>query len=217
MIFVLGGCNLASRKSPALSPLESEFNYSEGKGDAFLYDVKIYREGKKNSVRLDIYRKNDSLALFARGYLGKGVLKGLVVSDSVVIYFPTENEYFSGRLNELIYKSCAEQGDLEQILIDLFVRRPVDLEYSTSDFYVTILGDEGEEQQFRLESKNCAESARLEYDYRDNRFILEKIDFSNRDETFRLTAQRRKFKLDANIPTDKFFIPIPPEAVRINL
>jgi len=217
MILFLGGCNLASRKPSVQSPVESEFNYTEGKGDAFLYDVKIYREGKKNSVRLDVYRKNDSLALFARGYLGKGVLKGLAVSDSIVIYFPTENEYFSGKLNELIYKSCAEQDNLEQMLIDLFVMRPVELEYSMADFYVTVLNDKGKKQQFRLESKNCAESARLEYDFKDNRFLLEKIQFSNRDDTFRLTAQRRKHRLDINIPAEKFIIPIPPEAVRIDL
>jgi len=104
--------------------------------------------------------------------------------------------FSTGKLNELIYKSCAEQDNLEQMLIDLFVMRPVELEYSMADFYVTVLGDKGKKQQFRLESKNCAESARLEYDFKDNRFLLEKIQFSNRDETFRLTA---------------------PEAVRIDL
>jgi len=214
---IIGGCGFASRKASKEAVIESEFNYGEGRGDAFLYDVKIYRGGKKNSVRLDVYRKDDRLAVFARGYLGKGVLKGLVSPDSVIIYFPTENEYYAGKLSDLIDKSCAEKSSLERMVIDFFVKRPVELDYSMADFYVTVLSDKGKEQQYRLESKNCAENAVLDYDYKENRFLLEKIDFVNRDETFRFKAERRKYRLNIEIPAEKFSIPIPEDASGINL
>ncbi|MEW5922559.1 MAG: hypothetical protein AB1746_01085 [Candidatus Zixiibacteriota bacterium] len=217
LTILLSGCQLASRKMAEPSIIESEMHYAEGKGDAFLYDVKIFRDGKKNSVRLDIYRVEDRLALFARGYLGKGVLKGLVLADSTVVYFPTENEFYSGRLNELISKSCSEKNNLEKMLIDLFVKRPVDIDYSMTDFYVNILSDKGEKQQFRLESTNCAEKAELQYEFRENRFILDKIDFSNRDESFRFKAELRKFRFNTKIPAEKMALPIPPDAVQINL
>ncbi|PKK84919.1 MAG: hypothetical protein CVT49_01830 [candidate division Zixibacteria bacterium HGW-Zixibacteria-1] len=217
LTLLLSGCNLASRRTAGPSVIESEFRYDQGQGDAFLYDVKIYREGKKNSVRLDVYRTGDRLAIFARGYLGKGVLKGLVLPDSIIIYFPTENEFYSGKLNELISKSCSEKNNLERMLIDLFVKRPVEIDYSMTDFYVSILSDKGKKQQFRLESTSCAESAELQYDFLESRFILEKIDFSNRDESFRFKAERRKQRLNVNIPAEKLDLSIPDDAVRINL
>lgn len=217
LALVINGCGLASRKTSGPSVIEAEMHYEEGQGDAFLYDVKIYREGKKNSVRLDVYRNEDRLAIFARGYLGKGVLKGLVLADSTVIYFPTENEFFSGRLNDLISKSCSKENNLEKILIDLFVKRPVDIDYSMTDFYVNIISDSGTKQKFRLESTNCAEKAELQYIYKDDRFILDEIDFSNRDETFRFKAELRKSRLNTEIPAEKMAVPIPADAVQINL
>ena len=217
LIFVIGGCRVASLKTTGGTVLESEFNYDEGNGDAFLYDVKIYRDGRKNSVRLDVYRMNDRLGIFARGYLGKGVLKGVVTPDSVVIYFPTENEYYSGKLNDLIDKSCAVRDNLERLVIDLFVKRPVELDYPADDFYVTVIEEKNREKKYRLESKNCAESALLEYDYKSDRFLLEKIDFTNRDNTFRFRAERRREKLNVGIPAEKLSVAVPSDAVRINL
>ena len=81
----VSGCTLASKEKIRERPVEAEAVFEEGKGDAFLFDVKIRRNGKKNSVRLDVYRSGDSLSLYARGYLGKGVLKGLITNDSLVV------------------------------------------------------------------------------------------------------------------------------------
>ncbi|UCD18206.1 MAG: hypothetical protein JSV44_04650, partial [Candidatus Zixiibacteriota bacterium] len=67
---LLFGCTLATKKKTGISPPVTEAVLVEGKGDAFLFDVKISARGKKNSVRLDVYRSGDSIALFARGYLG---------------------------------------------------------------------------------------------------------------------------------------------------
>ena len=60
-------CSPASRKGGVSPEITIAQDLPEGKGDAYLYDLKIYREGKKNSVRLDVYRNRDSLSFFARG------------------------------------------------------------------------------------------------------------------------------------------------------
>jgi hypothetical protein len=211
----VSGCTLATRKKVRSSPVDAEMVLLEGKGDAYLFDVNMRRHGKKNSVRLDVYRSGDSLSLFARGYLGKGVMKGLVTTDSLIVYFPTENQYYAGRVVDLLEKSCAEAFAFERTIVDLFVKRPVELEYSLSSFYLTILKDEGDEQKYRLEGKSCPEAINLTYRWRDGRFVMEEIDYCSSDGSFRFSAARRRHKINVEIPDEKFILAIPDDAARI--
>lgn len=216
LLFVLNisGCTPANRKRGWKKTTAETAKYEPGRGDAFLFDVKIYRDKRKNSVRLDVYRAGDTLAVFARGYLGKGVLKGLITHDSVLIYFPTEKEYYSGRLSDLVGDNCRELP-LEFLLVKLFEKRPVELETKFPRFYITVLDEEGPEQKYRIVAKGCAENIEISYDYKKNRFVPENIDYTNEDGSFRFRAKRRKVRLDISIPAEKFSLEIPPTAQRI--
>jgi len=214
------GCTLANRskwKTGHIAPEQSAVNgvLSGERGDAFLYDLKITNQGRKNSVRLDLYRKTDSLGIYARGYLGKGVLKGLITKDSIVIYFPTENEFYQGRINSLLLDNCLKDFPFERVIISIFGTTPDKVDYNFGDAYLTVLEDKSEEREFRLESKKCSEFIKLSYDWNSARFILNQLDYVSEDARFKLKANMRKFRLNVDLPEEKFRVTIPETAIRI--
>jgi hypothetical protein len=212
---LLFGCTLATKKRPGISPPMTEAVFVEGKGDAFLFDVKIHTEGKKNSVRLDVYRSGDTVALFARGYLGKGVLKGLILRDSIAVYFPTEKEFYTGPILDLVDKACSDSLPFESLIIALLKRTPAEIDHSLSHFYVTVLEEKRNKRRYRLMSKKCREAIELEYNWKDNRFVLDRMEFSKADNSFRFKADRRRARINIEIPGDKFLLSIPETAARI--
>ena len=214
-IISLSGCTLAHRPTAEERHPRVDVGVLPGKGDAFLYDVRVERDGRKNSARLDVYRQGDSLGIFARGYLGKGVLKGLVIPDSITIYFPTENEFYQGSIANLLKSNCPDSAIFEKYLIELFARIPSEIEPSFSDFYLTILKETNRDRDYRLESKDCQESIELKYELREGRFVLEKLNYRTPDDSFRFQATRRQHRLNIVLPVDKFSVPIPESATRI--
>lgn len=186
-----------------------------GKGDAYLFDIKIFQKGKKNSVRLDLYRSGDSLALFARGYLGKGVLKGIIFPESILVYFPTENEYYSGNMVDIINGQCAESFPFEKIIVDLFMKTPPEIEEVYGNFYVNIRKETSIKREYELSSRKCPESIEIEYDLKEERFIPSKAEYKSDDGSFKLKMSRRKQRLNIEIPGEKFSLDIPATAVRI--
>ncbi len=211
------GCTLASRKRAKSTPELITTELPGGKGDAYLFDVKIFQKGKKNSIRLDIYRSGDSLALFARGYLGKGVLKGIIFPESLLVYFPTENEFYSGNIIDVINGECAESFPFEKIIVDLFRKTPPEIEEVYGNFYINIKKETGREREYELASKKCPESIDIKYDYEEDRFIPVKAEYKSNDGSFKLKMSRRKQRLNIEIPDEKFSLDIPATAVRIQL
>ena len=215
MAAFLIGCSLAHRPAgKEIPPAGGDVEYEPGKGDAYLFDAKIIREGKKNSVRLEVYHSRDSLAVFARGYLGKGVLKAFITSDSVLAYFPTENQYYSGRIYDLISSRCQDTLIDEKMMIDLFAKTPAEIEYNVNTLYVVLLDDKGETRSYRLQSKRCPDNIYLQYDYHEERFILQEFSFEADNEAFGFHSKLRKFRSDVKLPPEKFLIEIPESAVR---
>ncbi len=202
------GCSLASRSRRS----ETAPRYAEmtvGKGDAYLYDLKINRDGRKNSVRLDVYYNGDSLAVFARGYLGKGVLKGLLSGDSLRVYFPTENQYFSGSINRLVKNNCPEISAFDNLIMELFRRLPSEIVALPHSYYLVIDKDKIKSKKYRLISEICGDELSLEYDLRQNRFLPKKITYSNPGRALVITAERRQYRLNITLPPEKFRIDIP--------
>lgn len=214
------GCTFANRSKWKKERIAAEQKFerpalTKGKGDAYLFDLKIYNKGKKNSVRLDVYRKEDSLAIYARGYLGKGVLKGLVNQDSIITFFPTENQYYSGKINRLLSGNCFENIPFEKMLIDFFKITPDKIDYPFGEAYLAILEERPGFRKYKLAAKNCSDYIELDYDWQKGQFVLEKLKYSSKDGKFKLDAKRRKFKLNIKVPAEKFQISIPPTASRI--
>jgi hypothetical protein len=217
---LITGCNLARRSRKFEAPQSKEFTLPQGKGDAFLYDLKIYHHGKKNSVRLDVYRTDDSIAIFARGYLGKGALKGIIKNDSILAYFPTEDEFYSGPIAALINDPCVANINFERSILSLFRKLPTEIESGLEDFYITIADQSSRGREFRLTSRVCNQEIRLEYDFRNGRYVPLAIEFEvkpqNPDEKpFGFSAKRREQRLSISIPAKKFELEIPDSASRI--
>jgi len=217
VLIILAGCGLANRKEGRSTTPEMRETLEEGKGDAYSFKVRIFREGKKNTVNFDLYYNRDSLAMFAKGYLGKGVLKGLIAEDSVLAYFPTENEYYYGKIHRLVNNDCFERLQFEQLILKLFVKLPTELEISMEGYYLKIEEDSGDRKKYRLISSRCGEELYIEYDVEEDRFIPEKIEYEKGDGTFKLIAERTRRKLNVSIPADRFEIPIPGDALQIIL
>ena len=216
----LTGCTLANRSKwkQEIKNVESDAQWPEmakGNGDAYLFDLKIYQEGRKNSVRLDIYWNGDSLGFYARGYLGKGVMKGILTGDALLVYFPTENEFYSGRIESLLVNNCFEEMPFERMIVDLFGMTPDRIEYSFGKFYLNILEEKKGERKYELVAYDCLEKIELEYDWHENRFIPEQINYAKDDGSFKFEAKRRKYRLDIGLPADKFEVSIPQTAARI--
>lgn len=214
------GCAVANRGKWKTEKIASEQKserqaLTEGRGDAYLFDLKIYNKGRKNSVRLDLYRNEDSLALYARGYLGKGVLKGLISQDSILTFFPTENQFYSGEMGRLLSGNCFENIPFERMLIDFFKITPDKIDYSFGKAYLSILEEKPGFRKYRLVAQNCSEYIELEYDWKKGQFVLKQLKYSKEDGQFRLDAKRRKFKLNIKLPAEKFQISIPSTASRI--
>ncbi|MBN2226477.1 MAG: hypothetical protein JW763_03855 [candidate division Zixibacteria bacterium] len=210
------GCTTADRnKVRAGSEAGTIAEPGPGKGDAYLFDVKVFREGKKKSTRLDVYRTTDSLSFFARAYLGKGVMKALLVRDSALVYFPTENQYYAGPLNALVTNGCADRFAFEQLILDMFRILPVQIDYATDNFYVNVVREGPNERVYRLMSTRCNDAILLEYRREDGRYIPYLIAYARDDDSFRFEARRRTVRMNVDIPADKFAITIPETAVRI--
>lgn len=208
----LASCTPANRKRNVTAPERTSFQFSPGSGDAYLYDVKINRDGRKRSTRLDVYVKADSLALFARAYLGKGALKALITDDNALVYFPAANEYYGGRLGKLTDRDCDSNIEFERILIELFRERPVEFKHDSANYYVVILHESRESCRYRLVSVMCRKSLEIEYEYHDGRYIPTFLGFSDDDGSLSIEAKRRKQSLNINIPEEKFFLAIPGDA-----
>jgi hypothetical protein len=211
----LNSCTTAIRPKPGQGESQQQKLLASGHGDAYLFDIKINRGGKKNSARLDIYRSGDTLSFFARGYLGKGVMKGLIFNDSILVYFPTENEFYSGPLSSLANDSCLNDLDLERVTLQLFQKIPTQVNNIMTHFHLTILKEGGSDWQYRLESRNCGDKIFLKYNKSDKRFILRDIEYQSYNDSFGFEAKRRNYKLNIDVPSDKLSISIPETATRI--
>jgi len=212
---VLTSCRLANRNRSVSGPIQAEEKLAEGKGDAYLFDMKITRNGKKNSVRLDVYRTADSIAFFARGYLGKGVVKGLLTAESLLVYFPTENEFYTGPMGDLLGTGCFEDMPFERLLLDIFDRVPAEFEDTYRQYYLNILKESKNERRYRLIARNCPETIDIQYDLKERRYIPERFEYENQDGSLKIRASRRKYRLNTGLPAEKFRVPITSDAVEI--
>lgn len=209
------GCSPATRKKNVSAREETGVMLTPGSGDAYLFDIKINQDGRKRSSRLDVYFKPDTLAIFARAYLGKGVMKSALIGDSALVYFPTENEYYNGSLYDLLDEECYQSMRFERILQNLFLKLPVEIEDNSVGYYVVILQESKSICRYRLESRMCEKYLEIEYDFKDDRYIPYKIEYSNDDESLKLSAKRRSYSLNIKIPPEKMSIDIPPDAAQI--
>jgi hypothetical protein len=181
--------------------------------EAYLFDSRLKQKGKWNSFRLELYVTDSAVAMAGRGYLGKGVLRGRLTSDSLEVYFPTTNEFVYEETGSLLSSmECAidtpglDFGRLLSVLPDEFALDPrlsLDTDYSKSN-----------RPRFTISDTNCDWRLQLIYDQRKVGWRLREFRFddgSGRE----LTGKRREFRDRARVRLNKFHWTVPDDAVRI--
>ncbi|MBD3333505.1 hypothetical protein GF356_11715 [candidate division GN15 bacterium] len=180
--------------------------------EAYLFDARVKKDDKPTSVRLEIYRTDTVIAFNGRGYLGKGAFRGIVRDDTLLVYFPTIDEFTHEPVADLLNSLSCRAGLKRFDLDALFEQTPdsvgldnlvVDGDYEDEDHPVFVLRREG-----------CEWALRLEYDRRDERWWLDEF-YLESGPDFELRGRRRTLREQTEVPRSRFDVSIPAGAVRL--
>jgi hypothetical protein len=77
-------------------------NKIEFTSQACLLNLRLKGKESKFSGEVEIfYHEPDSFAFYPRSFLGADIFKAAGAGDTIIIYFPGENRYFSGKISDL--------------------------------------------------------------------------------------------------------------------
>lgn len=181
--------------------------------EAYLLDTRIYRQGKPTSVRLELYRTDSAIALAGRGYLGKGALKGVITRDSVIIYFPSTNEFIQASRSEFLNSAtCA--GGFERLHIEnLLTALPSDSQLAPAAING---GVDGNHADYKIIWPDCDWRLDLRYRERDHLWRIDRVEFEDGAD-IRFKAETRTIKSSAEVDRDKFRVNIPADALPFSI
>ena len=202
--------------APAGPPPGSEKRRSrQGKVrvEAYLFDARLWRNGKPTSFRLEVFDAGQVVGLSGRGYVGKSVLKGRLTPDSLLCYFPQSREY------------------LAEAVADLLTRLPCGLRVSSLDLTallkwtppevalppaveIAVLKEEPRRKWYRLRAEGCDWELTLRYDRRRPGWRLKRFDYIDGDR-IRLRLVRREYKSRAQVRPERLRVLPPPDAVQV--
>ncbi len=200
-------------------PTVNEYAASDPGGkirvEAYLYDAKIRRDGKPTSLRLELYQTDSLVGLSARGYLGKGVLKGRLTADSLEAYFPAGDEYLYESIQDLLKGGACnyEIGNID--FPELLKTLPDRLDLGATQIARAETENNSDKQpEFVITWPDCRWRLEVSYRLRNNSYRLYTLFFDNGDKiTF--TARLRAYRPSAKISREKFEPATGPETVRI--
>jgi hypothetical protein len=213
VITVSFGCGPKFTADPTVDSYQANGPGQKVQVEAYLFDAKIRRSDKPNSLRLELFQTDTFVALSARGYLGKGALKGRLTTDSLEAFFPTRNEYLYESVRDLLFSSSCTHAigplDFPSLLRNL----PDNLQLGAG---MIIQRDDSEREHphFILTWPECTWRLELTYDSSKTGWRLSELLFDNGDD-ISFTANRRSYKASARVNKDKFKLPIGPDAIRI--
>lgn len=181
--------------------------------DAYQFTGHVTNNGKKNTLRLEMYYTDSVIGILGRSYLNKGVLRGRLTSDSVNIFFPTEDQYVQEALAELFASDlCAVPLDdlaVDQMFLTLPDSLPVaELLLIDSDY------SDRKRASFDIRADGCKWRLHLEYDQTKWGWRLREYDFSDGEE-FRLNGSRDRYRSGAHIRASRLEPRPTTDAVRI--
>lgn len=183
--------------------------------EAYLYDVKYFKNGKKNSFRLEIYLTDSLAGLAGRGYLGKGALKGWLTDDSIAVFFPTVNEHLYEPVSALLSRYECSNGPSDVNFLKLFSDRP-DITSLSNGLVIDVDSSRSKRATYAIHDPACPWSLKLTYDLRKVGWRLKRFEFDDGRST-RLQGDRRKFRDRAKISQNRYRLDIPVESGRITL
>ncbi len=212
LLFFLAGCAGSYNEPPGSENTNRELK-KKVRGEAYLFDARLRRQGKPTSFRLEIYRYDDITALSGRGYLGKGALKGVIQNDTILVYFPMTHEYVEETIGSIIASTPCPEGIPYLNIMKLLTTLPDSLQ----DFeHVEITANylNPKRPEFIIYSRGCPWQLTLVYDHKKTGWQLRRFVFDD-GEGNTLKARRREYKPNARIPLKRFTVRIPPDALRI--
>ena len=206
---VIGGCG---------RQVQPGGEYTENSGpevtvEAYLFDTRLDFEGKRRSVRLEIFATDSLIGLGGRAYLGKGALKGWLDGDSLKLYFPSSNDFVYEPMSDLLQSfKCGEESPSIGIL-SLFYNRPDGMKI---DEHIEVVADTADEDRptFTLLMADCPWKMVVVYDRRDPGWRIREFEFDNGD-NLKISADRREYRSDTDVRSSKFQVTIPSDAARI--
>ncbi len=183
--------------------------------EAYLFDAKIIRNGKQNSLRLEIYQTDTVLGLNGRAYLGKGALRGKVTADSLAVYLPVSNEFVYESIAEALTATDCGIGGLKLNLIQFFRTLPDSI---TIDPRITVAANRQDDRRprFLIFIQNCPWQMELTYDRQSTGWRIVEFTFSN-GKNLTLSATRREYKAGARVKSERLRFSHPDSAERITL
>lgn len=209
ILLSMSGCGqdlrpIAAQERPAVAKPSTEIEVS-----AYLFDAKLRMEGKPRSFRLEVFLTDSVAALAGRAYLGRGALRGRLTSDSLLVYFPSTDEYVDESAIALLSASECLDSAGEVNLLKLFTSAPDEV-LDSKRFFIAV-DTSGGRKSCQVSAGGCPWKIDLLYDRDGDSWRLRDFAVDNgRD--IQLTAKRRTFKEHTNIDRSRFQVPIPATA-----
>lgn len=183
--------------------------------EAYLFDTKINRKGKQNSMRLEIFQTDSVLGLNGRAYLGKGALRGKLTPDTLAVYLPASEEYLYESIAGVL---TATECSIDSIALDItqfFHRTPDSI---LLDPRIKVAANRKDEKQpaYLIFVENCPWQMELTYDQQDTGWRIVKFTFSNGTD-LTLSATRREYKASTSVKRERLQFSYPDKAEQITL
>ena len=171
--------------------------------EAYSFNTRLWRQGKPNTFKLEVYRTDSLIGLSGRGYLGKGALRGWIRSDSIRVYFPATNELLHESFEGLVAASSCPQPLAGLDLPALMAQRPDSISLPDR-ITVGIIDNQRSRAEFRLESfeQNCKWKLTLVYRRRDAGWRIDEFDFDDGFGT-RLKGSCELYRAEARVPVSR--------------
>lgn len=222
VIAVLSSCGGPGRSRDRGRVEEKKKDKSKIEVQAFLYDAKFLLRGTRRSVRLEVFKDRDRVALAGRGYLGKSALKGWMTADTLLVYFPGSNEYIYESTASLLASSACLDSLSSVNFPALFSALAPDVLPSPEFRTMATDSAKGDGSNSRgrsgylITSADCPWEISLTYkiDSRGCRLRTIKYD-STTDHVPELEAKLRTFRPRVRVKVSRFEVDIPTDARRI--
>ena len=199
------GCSVAPYSGDT-----SETNYTQEDSkvevEAYLIDAKLKQKGKPTSVRLFFYQTDSVIAIGGKGYLGKGALKGWVNDDSILVVFPTMDEFLYESIDDL-FASFNCTGEIPKFnFMALFKSLPDETDQlAFAD--ITTLDADSDRPRFRIKFPNCKWKINITYDKQDAGYRIRNFNF-NDGEGNSLNGKRREYKSNSEVSHNQFEVEV---------
>lgn len=209
IILLLSGCYGAGRRTL------DERTKTRFVAEAYSFNARLWRDGKPNTFKLEVYQTDSLIGLSGRGYLGKGALRGWIRSDSIMVYFPATNELLHESFDALVAASSCSQPVSGLDLKALMVRRPDSITLP-DQVSVGVIDDQKDRAEFLLGSSgpDCAWKLTLVYRLKDTGWRIDEFSFDDGHGT-RLKGSCELYRTGAKVPVSRIEPAPRPDAARI--